>query len=506
MARACAVGGRGRRLRPIARLSPVTIQLFNTATRRLEPFAPVSDGQASLYVCGATVQGSPHLGHMRTAVVFDQLRRWLLYRGYEVTFVRNITDIDDKILAKSVEESRPWWAHAYHYSQEFTAAYDALGVLRPTYEPLATGHMTEMIELIERLIAAGHAYPALDGSADVYFDARSWPDYGSLTNQQLDDMAAADDAPLRGKKDPRDFALWKARKDGDPLTASWPSPWGRGRPGWHIECSAMSTKYLGAEFDIHGGGLDLRFPHHENERAQSNAAGDPFARIWMHSGLLNVGGDKMSKSLGNSIFARDLLSAFDPIVIRYALSTAHYRSVLEFSESLVTAQATALERFENFLTRAREILGEDAPAAPEVADGYRDRVTEVPADFAAAMDDDLSVPKALSVAFSTVGEGYRQLEAGSVDRTQLARTVAELELMLDVLGINPLAGSWATASGADSGAEAGLRALVEELATERLAAKQAKDYDRADEIRDLLSRAGVQLEDTPGGYRYSLKG
>lgn len=484
----------------------MTIQLFNTATRRLEPFAPVKDGQASLYVCGATVQGSPHLGHMRTAVVFDQLRRWLLYRGFDVTFVRNVTDIDDKILAKSVEESRPWWAHAYHYFQEFTAAHDALGVLRPTYEPLATGHMTEMIELIDRLIAAGHAYPALDGSADVYFDARSWPDYGSLTNQQLDDMAAADDAPLRGKKDPRDFALWKAHKDGDPLTASWPSPWGRGRPGWHIECSAMSTKYLGPEFDIHGGGLDLRFPHHENERAQSNAAGDAFARIWMHSGLLNVGGDKMSKSLGNSIFALDLLAEHDPIAIRYALSTAHYRSVLDFSEDLVTAQANALERFENFLTRAREVLGDDAPPAPEVADGYQNRVAEVPAEFAAAMDDDLSVPKALSVAFSAVGEGYRLLESGDPDRQALARTVAELELMLDVLGINPLAANWTAASGADSAAETGLRVLVEELATQRLAAKQAKDYARADELRDLLTRAGVQLEDTPGGYRYSLKG
>jgi cysteinyl-tRNA synthetase len=483
----------------------VTIKLYNTASRSLEPFTPVHEGRAGIYVCGATVQGAPHIGHMRSAVVFDQLRRWLSYRGFEVTLVRNVTDIDDKILSKSAEEGREWWAHAYLYEQEFTAAYDAMGVLRPTYEPRATGHITEMIELIERLLAAGHAYQALDGSGDVYFDAASWPEYGSLTNQRLQDLTDAEDAPLRGKKDPRDFALWKAHKEDEPDTASWPTPWGRGRPGWHIECSAMSTKYLGADFDIHGGGLDLRFPHHENERAQSTAAGDPFARIWMHSGLLNIGGDKMSKSLGNSVFAHELFAQFPAITVRYFLSSAHYRSVLEYSEELMAQQQAALDRFANFLTRAREVLGEAAPPVPEAVAGWAGRAVEVPEEFAAAMDDDLSIPRALAVAFDRVGEGFRLLEAGRTG-AELVRVVAEVELMLDVLGVNPSAANWAGASGGDDAMARALDALIGELAAERLEAKAQQDYTRADAIRDQLAAAGVALEDTADGFRYQIKG
>ena len=487
----------------------MTIQLYNTATRTIEPFRSVVDGRVGIYVCGATVQGAPHIGHMRSAVVFDQLRRWLGYRGYDVTLVRNVTDIDDKILSKSVEEGRSWWAHAYHYEQVFTAAYDRMGVLRPSYEPRATGHITEMVELISRLLEAGLAYEALDCSGDVYFAASAWPEYGALTNQRLEDMSDAADAPLRGKKDPRDFALWKAHKPEDPESASWPTPWGRGRPGWHIECSAMSTKYLGAEFDIHGGGLDLRFPHHENELAQSRAAGDPFARVWMHSGLLNVGGDKMSKSLGNSIFAHALFDRFPAITVRYFLSTAHYRSVLEFSEGLVAQQQAALERFTNFLDRARRLLGEDAPPVPEAAAGYRDRVVDVPDEFAAAMDEDLSIPRALAVAFDRVGEGNRQLEtAGTAPdadtRAGLARIVAEIELMLDILGVNPTSPVWASASAQDDAATRALDSLVSELAAERLAAKAEKDYARADAIRDRLTAAGIAIEDTPGGFRWAL--
>ncbi|WP_101653268.1 cysteine--tRNA ligase [Brevibacterium ihuae] len=487
----------------------MTIQLYNTATRTLEPFRPVAEGRAGIYVCGATVQGAPHIGHMRSAVVFDQLRRWLGYRGYDVTLVRNVTDIDDKILSKSVDEGRTWWAHAYHYEQSFTEAYDRMGVLRPTYEPRATGHITEMIELISRLLDAGFAYEALDGSGDVYFAAGSWPEYGGLTNQRLEDMADAADAPLRGKRDPRDFALWKAHKSEDPDTASWPTPWGRGRPGWHIECSAMSTKYLGAEFDIHGGGLDLRFPHHENEKAQSQAAGDAFARVWMHSGLLNVGGDKMSKSLGNSIFAHELFDRFPAITVRYFLSTAHYRSVLEFSEQLVGQQGAALDRFANFLIRARQALGDAAPSVPDARRGYAERTVDVPAAFASAMDDDLAIPRALAVAFERVSEGYRLLDAaGSApsesDSVALVRLVAEIELMLDILGVNPTAANWAGAAGGDDSANRALDALVSELAAERLAAKGEKDYARADAIRDRLSAAGIAIEDTPGGFRWSL--
>ena len=496
------------------------IRLHSTDSGTLVPLSPVRDGHVGMYVCGATVQGAPHMGHMRAGVVYDQLRRWLLYRGLQVTLVRNTTDIDDKILTKSVEEGREWWAHAYHYELVFTDAYRTLGVLPPTYEPRATGHIPEMIELIDRLIAAGHAYPAEDGSGDVYFDVRSWPDYGALTHQSVDDMTDAEDADPRGKRDVRDFALWKGHKADEPVTASWPSPWGRGRPGWHIECSTMSTKYLGAEFDIHGGGLDLRFPHHENELAQSTAAGDPFARIWMHIGMLNVGGDKMSKSLGNSVFAHDLFEQYPAAVIRYFLSTAHYRSVLEFTPRLVEAQRAAYDRITAFLSRARQVLGADAPAQPRALDGYTDRIADVPQDFATAMDEDLAVPRALSVVFSTVREGQRLLgekgaEAAAVDRDALRTAVAQVELMLDILGVNPGDPAWGaqatTASAAEGAAaqdpaRAALDSLVDHIAQQRLTAKAKKDFATADALRDRLREAGVLIEDTPGGYRYELAG
>ncbi|MYM20483.1 cysteine--tRNA ligase [Brevibacterium sp. 5221] len=485
----------------------MAISLYSTEAGALVPFTPVVDGRASIYVCGATVQGAPHIGHMRSAVVFDQLRRWLVYRGYDVTLVRNVTDIDDKILAKSQAEGRPWWAHAYLYEQEFTAAYDAMGVLRPTYEPRATGHITEMVELIARLIDAGHAYRAEDGSADVYFDVRSFPDYGGLTHQRLEDMSDAGDAPVRGKRDPRDFALWKAAKEGDPASASWPTPWGRGRPGWHIECSAMATRYLGSAFDIHGGGLDLRFPHHENERAQSRAAGDAFAGIWMHSGLLNVGGDKMSKSLGNSVFAHELFERFSPLAVRFFLSTAHYRSTLEYTPAHVEAQQAALDRIANFLARARQALGAAAPAVPEAAAGYAASPHRVPEDFAAALDDDLSIPRALAVVFARVSDGFRLLD-GRAEEQELARAVGEVELMLDILGVNPTAAHWAGGAqpAGASAAEGALDALVGELAQQRAQAKAAKDYASADAIRDRLAAAGIALEDTPDGVRYEVRG
>ncbi|WP_309132239.1 cysteine--tRNA ligase [Brevibacterium sp.] len=481
----------------------MTIALYNTASRTTEELRPVEDGHVGIYVCGATVQGEPHIGHLRSASVFDQLRRWLLYRGYSVTLIRNVTDIDDKILSKSDEAGRPWFAHAFMYERAFTDAYAALDVLPPSYEPRATGHITEMIELIERLIVAGHAYPALDDCGDVYFDSTSWSDYGELTNQRIDEMEPAGDSELRGKKDPRDFALWKAHKSGEPETASWPSPWGRGRPGWHIECSAMSMKYLGANFDIHGGGLDLRFPHHENELAQARAAGDRFANIWMHSGLLNVGGDKMSKSLGNSVFASDLFARFSPLAVRYFLTSAGYRSILEFSAEAMERQTASLDRLANFLDRARQALGDDAPALPNVHSGYADRSVDVPEEFAAALDDDLGVPRALSVVFATVTEGAKLLDSAS-DRDRLGRIVAEVELMLDILGVNPSAEVWAR-GGADAKLESALDALVAGLAEQRAAAKAEKDFATADAIRDTLAAAGIVIEDTADGYRYHLR-
>ena len=480
----------------------MTISLYNTASRTTEELRPVNDGQVGIYVCGATVQGEPHIGHLRSASVFDTLRRWLLYSGYRVTMVRNVTDIDDKILLKSIEEGREWFAHAYKYERAFTDAYDALDVLPPSSEPRATGHITEMIELISRLIEAGHAYPAQDGSADVYFDAASWSEYGALTNQKLEDMELSEGTELRGKRDARDFALWKAHKDTEPITASWPSPWGRGRPGWHIECSAMSTKYLGSNFDIHGGGLDLRFPHHENELAQSRAAGDQFANIWMHSGLLNVGGDKMSKSLGNSVFASDLFDTFSPLAVRYFLTGASYRSILDFSNEAMERSAASLERLQNFLQRARQELGADAPALPDVSDSYAGRSVDVPAEFAAALDDDLGAPRALSVVFASVSEGAKLLDSGS-DRAELARIVAEVELMLDILGVNPSAEVWA-GSAADAKAESALDSLVATMAKRRAEAKAEKDFATADALRDELAAAGVIIEDTADGYRYHL--
>ena len=326
----------------------MTLRLYDSQQRALVDFVPLVEGKVGVYVCGPTVQSSPHIGHLRSALAYDQLRRWFSYSGYDVTYVRNVTDIDDKILINAEASGEEWWRLAYRVELEFTAAYNAIGVMPPSYEPRATASIPEMIEIIGRLVDAGHAYAAADGSGDVYFDTVSWPAYGELTHQKLDDMAPAADSDPRGKHDVRDFALWKGHKEGEPSTAAWQSPWGAGRPGWHIECSAMSTKYLGARFDIHGGGLDLRFPHHENELAQSHAAGDPFANYWLHNGLVSVSGQKMSKSLGNSVFASELIASARPLVIRYFLGANHYRSTLEYHDGALAEAEAALNRIEGF--------------------------------------------------------------------------------------------------------------------------------------------------------------
>ena len=412
----------------------MTLRFYDTASAEVRDFVPLVPGKVSLYYCGATVQGMPHVGHIRSAIAFDQLTRWLQYRGFRVTAVRNVTDIDDKILAKSAAsfgadfEDEPgalrneeWWALAYRYEQEFLKAYDTLGVSRPTYEPRATGHIPEMHALIQQLIDRGHAYPALDDSGDVYFDVRSWSKYGSLTRQKLDDMQGAPDADPRGKKDPRDFALWKGYKDGEPTTASWSSPWGAGRPGWHLECSAMVTKYLGTEFDIHGGGLDLRFPHHENEMAQSQAAGHGFANFWMHNGMVTYAGEKMSKSIGNTVSPAEMLELAPPRVVRYYLGQAQYRSVLDYQPTSLQEAAAAVERIDGFLSRARRVLRTTRrPAASSLG--------SVPDAFAAAMDDDLNVPQALAVLHDTVRAGNTALTAGDLDaaRQALASVTAML--------------------------------------------------------------------------------
>lgn len=442
-----------------------------------------------MYVCGPTVQSSPHVGHLRSALVYDQLRRWLSHEGFQVTLVRNVTDIDDKVLdnarAAGVEE---WWALAYRMEAEFTAAYDLLGILRPTYEPRATASIPEMIAIIERLIQRGHAYPAADGSGDVYFDTGSWSSYGELTNQKPADMEAAADADPRGKKAAQDFALWKGHKAGDPESASWASPWGSGRPGWHIECSAMSTKYLGDTFDIHGGGLDLRFPHHENELAQSAAAGDGFAQYWLHNGLVSVGGQKMSKSLGNSVFAADLVDKAKPIVLRYLLGSAQYRSTLELHDGAIDEAKASFERIEGFLDRVRRDWGESVSA-------------DVPAAFRSAMNDDLNIPAALAVVFELVRSGNSALDSG--DTTTAASMAAEVVAMLDVLGVNPLDPAWASDS---SQGDAALDLLMAELLEARATARANKDFATADLLRERLAAAGITIEDTPNGAHWSFNG
>jgi cysteinyl-tRNA synthetase len=432
---------------------------------------------------------------LRSALVYDQLRRWLTHEGFDVTLVRNVTDIDDKVLDNAAAAgTEQWWALAYRMELEFSQAYAALGILPPTYEPRATASIPEMIALIERLIERGHAYPAADDSGDVYFDTRSWPAYGALTHQNLDDMDVAADADLRGKKDIRDFALWKGHKAGEPASANWKTPWGGGRPGWHIECSAMATKYLGASFDIHGGGLDLRFPHHENELAQSEAAGDGFAQYWLHNGLVSVGGQKMSKSLGNSVFAADLLGASDAIVLRYLLGSAHYRSTLELHDTAVAEAQAAFERITGFLARVGRMTG--AEGATPVPAG------DVPPAFRDALNDDLNIPQGVAVIFDEVRSGNTMLDDGMIAE---AVSIAEsIVAMLDVLGLNPAAPEWNDIGTQPSAAA--LELLMEQLLLNRQEARDTRDFAAADRIRDNLAAAGITIEDTPTGAHWSLHG
>ncbi|MFX0538872.1 cysteine--tRNA ligase [Ornithinimicrobium sp. Y1847] len=486
----------------------MSLHLYDTASRELRPFEPLTPGKVGLYICGLTTQGSPHIGHVRFAVAFDVLRRWLERgHGYDVTLVRNVTDIDDKILTKSAEADRPWWAWSYLHERETTRALDLLGVLPPTYEPRATGHITEQVELIELLIEKGHAYAAEDGSGDVYFDVRSWPHYGELTRQSIEDMEPAGDADPRGKRDPRDFALWKGHKAGEPETASWPTPYGRGRPGWHLECSAMARKYLGDAFDIHGGGVDLRFPHHENEQAQSRAAGLGFANFWLHNAWVTVKGAKMGKSLGNALAVTELTKTVRPLVLRYYLGAAHYRSTVEYGEGSLTEALAAVERIEGYLSRALEVVG--VPADEIVAEALALPVDEAfPVDFRAALDDDLNVPEALAVVFGIVREGNKALDAAGdgVDVAGTRHTLGQLVAMLDVLGINPLDPSWS--GGASAGGDTAqdvLAALVQQRLDARAQARADKDFALADQIRDQLTDLGVVIEDTPAGARWALR-
>lgn len=468
----------------------MTLRLYDTKTAAVRDFEPVHPGQVGIYHCGLTVQGAPHVGHIYKEIVFDVLRRWFERSGYEVTVIANVTDIDDKILAKSAERNVPWWAHAYEFERELHWAYEVLGCRPPTYEPRATGHIPEMVEMIDDLIERGHAYVAPDGSGDVYFDVKSWPNYGELSHQKIADMEAAEDADPRGKRDPRDFALWKGYTEDTPRTASWPTPWGRGRPGWHLECSAMAGKYLGTEFDIHGGGLDLRFPHHENELAQSTAVGQKFARFWMHSALVTAAGEKMSKSLGNGAIVRHVVEQVRPIELRYYLVSSHYRSVVEYSLASLEEAAIGFQRIEGYLTRASEVTGGVEPAAG------------LPQGFVDAMDDDLGTPAAIAVLHNTVRDGNKLVADG--DSPALQENLAAVRAMLGVLGLDPLAEPWASRAGGSEELTEVVDGLVKALLAQRQAARERKDYAASDDIRDRLKALGVVVEDTPQGARWTI--
>ncbi len=467
---------------------PVTLRLYDSASRETRDFEPLVPDKVSMYLCGVTVQSPPHVGHIRSALVFDQLSRWMTHRGYAVTLIRNVTDIDDKVLLKSAELGIPWWAWGYLNEQACQRAYDVLNIARPAYEPRATGHVPEMIVLMQELIARGHAYPAEDGSGDVYFDVRSWPDYGCLSGMKIDEMEPATDADPRGKRDPRDFALWKGAKPGEP---SWPTPWGDGRPGWHLECSAMAGKYLGDAFDIHGGGIDLRFPHHENELAQSTAVGQRFANFWVHNAWVTASGEKMSKSLGNSLLVDEVVKRVRPVELRYYLGSAHYRSHMEYSEEALAEAGTAYRRLEGFVTRATELTG---PAEPTI----------VCADFERAMDDDLGIPAALGALHDVVRDGNKLLAEG--DSPALRGCLASVRAMLGVLGLDPMTPVWqGGANQADSRLREAVDVLVRAALHDRESARGNKDFAAADAVRDRLAAASIAIEDTPAGPRWTLE-
>ncbi|WP_134717649.1 cysteine--tRNA ligase [Saccharomonospora xinjiangensis] len=458
----------------------MALRLFDTATRQVREFRPAQAGTASMYVCGATVQGVPHIGHVRGALNYDVLRRWLVHSGLDVLMVRNVTDIDDKILTKAADAGRPWWEWAATHERAFEDAYAALGCLPPSVTPRATGHITQMIELIQRLVDSGHAYAA---EGDVYFSVASFDSYGALSGQRLDDVQQGE-TQAEGKRDHRDFTLWKGSKPGEP---SWPTPWGPGRPGWHLECSAMATAYLGPEFDIHGGGVDLVFPHHENERAQSLAAGDGFARYWLHNAWVTMSGEKMSKSLGNVVAIPEMLRRYRAVELRAYLIQPHYRSTIEYSDAALSESAQGYRRIEQFLRRVRATEG-------EVRNG------RVPSEFAAALDDDLGTPQAFAVLHNTVRDGNAALDVS--DGTKALEAAEAVRAMVDVLGIDPLSERWAEHTGAEAEA---LTKLVDAMLTMRQEARAARDFATADAVRDRLAEAGIAVEDTPNGPLWTVR-
>lgn len=456
----------------------MSLNLFDSKTQSMREFTPIQPGKVGLYVCGPTVQSAPHVGHLRSAVAFDVLAGWMRFgHGLDVTLVRNVTDVDDKILTNAAEQGIDWRELALTVEQGFNEVYASLKA-KADKTPHATDHIIDMIALVEWLVSQGHAYQADDGSANVFFDSSSWPEYGELTNQRLDNMEG-EDVASHGRRRPTDFALWKAAKEDEPSSASWSSPWGDGRPGWHIECSAMTRSMLGEHFDIHGGGLDLRFPHHENELAQSRAAGFEFANYWMHNGLVTVGGQKMSKSLGNGVSVEELFAQGSALAVRYWLLSAHYRTSLDYSTSAISDAVAALARIHNFLKRANS-----AAAALR---------SNLPTDFVAAMDADLNVPAALAVLYEHVRAGNSQLDAGQSAQHEASAVLA----MLHALNLEPEA---------SQAIDELFAVRVETLIQARADARAAKDFALADQIRQEISALGVTIEDTPTKTTWSLNG
>lgn len=514
-----------------------TLRVYNTESHTTSAFHPLTPGQVRIYVCGATVQSAPHIGHMRAAVAFDVVRRWLTRLGYDVVFVRNVTDIDDKILAKAAQANQRWWARAYHYERVFTHAYAQLGVIPPTYEPHATGEMPEMIALVQRLIERGHAYEVLDenghGTGNVYFSVPSWPEYGALTHQTSGTLSAAqnsdedariademgpsvdqtgedkynptDDSDAALKRDPRDFALWKAAKASEPQDARWQADFGHGsvwgRPGWHLECSAMSHRYLGDDFDIHGGGLDLRFPHHENEMAQSRAAGWGFAHTWMHSAWVTAKGEKMSKSLGNGLAVDALLAHCSAWVARYALASVHYRAMLEWSDQTLQEAQAAYERITRFISAAGEYI-HDQPSREEITNLSADNLEQA---FVDAMNEDFAVSQALGVVFATIRETNQLMQNANTEQEKVRANLVQVRAMLDCLGLDPLSPVWKQEKTEQAPEHEALEALVSSQLRARQQARAERNFALADQIRDNLTAAGIVVEDTAQGPRWSVK-
>ncbi len=463
------------------------LSLHNSLTRKKEVFTPITPSQVRMYVCGMTVYDFCHIGHARVLVVFDMVSRWLRASGYQVIYVRNVTDIDDKIIKRARENGEPYGVLTDRFITAMHEDSAALGVLPPDHEPRATEYVGNMLNMIQMLIDRGHAYPAENG--DVYYAVVSFPEYGHLSGKSLEDLRAGERVEVdQNKRDPMDFVLWKAAKPDEP---SWPSPWGPGRPGWHIECSAMGSDLLGNHFDIHGGGQDLQFPHHENEIAQSEGAhGCKFVNYWLHNGFVRVDDEKMSKSLGNFFTIREVLDKYDAEVVRFFILRAHYRSPLNYSDHHLEDAKTALTRLYTALR------GIDLAQDPVLKNGV-DWSNPYAQRFQAAMDDDFNTPEALAVLFDLAAEANRARASGSGGIVQLLGLLKTLAELLGLLQRDP---EQFMQAGVVANADQGLAAdRIEILINERLAARKAKDFKRSDAIRDELKAAGVILEDGAQG-------